>query len=284
MAGDEISDGQITAVVFSLSEAHLLQDCLPRLAQFDELLVCDMQSTDDTISVAVSHGARVLGVPRAPVVEAVRQLALDAVETEWTLFVDADELVPAGFRSTLRLDEIPHDVAAVNLRYTVVAFGRPLQHLLRDARKYSLLRTRLCHYAEPARAHQPPVFNGQAVDAPANVAPIAHMSFQSVRDVFEKTVRYARSNPDTPRLLTSPLALPRPILRDVIAGGAWRDGYTGIVLVVLYHAAQFYAAALAWEEDGYPETPWPPWTRRRLEAAGWLHRLLGRVRVTRVRL
>ena len=110
-------DGRITVITFSFNEAALLSDCLMRLTDFDELLVCNMQSSDDTVAVANRFGARIIDVPIVPIAESVRQLALDAVRTEWALMVDADEHLPDGFREALKLPDIPDDIAAVGLFY-----------------------------------------------------------------------------------------------------------------------------------------------------------------------
>lgn len=275
-------DGRITAVVFSRNESELLPACLSRLLDFDEVLVCDMESTDATRSVAESYGARVLPVPFALIAESVRQLALDAVESEWTLFVDADELLPSGFRGSLRLHELPAEVAGVRLRYTNVAFGVPLQHVLQGSAKYSLLRSDLARYEDVERAHLPPTFAGPVTNASESVPPIFHENFRSIEQSFEKTFRYARTNPHGAATFAGPLQLPKEIARDVLAG-AWRDGRAGVVIVTLNAIARFYAASIDWERQGFPDPGPTPQLRRLLGTAErgrrarlWLSRRLRR--------
>lgn len=270
-------DGRLTAVTFSRNEAYLLPACLSRLTEFDELLVCDMQSTDDTVVVATSHGASVVNVPFAPICEMVRQLAIDAVDTEWVLFVDADEHVPPGWRASLVLADIPSEIAGVRLRYDNVAFAVQLTHTLRGSAKYALLRSDLGHYEthyEDGRAHIPPIFDGPVIDAPLSVPPILHLNFRDVRQSLEKTLRYAESNPRGADAFANPFQLPREVVRDVVAGGAWRDGRAGIVLVTINAIGRFYAAALEWEQRGYHDPGWRPATRWEFALGGVLHRLL----------
>ena len=59
-----------------------------------EVLVCDGGSSDATLTVAESHGARVIAGER----RRARQLNRGAAEAsgEWLLFVHADTLLPAG--------------------------------------------------------------------------------------------------------------------------------------------------------------------------------------------
>jgi glycosyltransferase involved in cell wall biosynthesis len=258
-------DGRITAVVFSRNEADLLRGCLARLSDFEEVLVCDMESTDATRETAEDYGARVLPVPFTPVVEGARQCALDAVTSEWTFFVDADELVPHGFRDSLPLDALPGDVAGVRLRYTNVALGVPLQHLLQGSAKYSLLRSDLVQYETPV-PHVPPTFLGPVVDASRSVPPILHEGFRSIEQTFEKMLRYAKSDSFPASAFADPLHLPKEITRDILAD-AWRDGRTGVMLVTLNAIARFYAAALTWEQQGFPDRGLTKRQKRLLNAA-----------------
>lgn len=270
-------DGRLSAVTFSRNEAYLLPACLSRLTEFDEILVCDMQSSDTTVAVATSCGARVVTVPFAPVIELVRQQAIDAVDTEWVLFVDADEHVPPGWRASLALADIPPEIAGVRLRYDNVGFGVPLAYTLKGSAKYALLRSDLTHY-EDGRAHTPPRFTGPVIDAPPSVPSILHLNFRDVRQSVEKTLRYADSDPRGVELFANPLQFAREVVRDVVAGGAWRDGRAGVTVVTMSAFGRFYAAALEWERRGYDDPGWRPATRWALALGGVLHRLLTSLR------
>ena len=258
----------VSAVVYSRDEADLLRDCLPPLADFDEVLVCDMGSSDDTVAVAHAHGARVVPVPDAPVVEQVRQLGLDAATSEWVLFVDADEHVPAGYRAALApvLDGAD-DLAGVRVRYDNVAFGRMLAHSLQGSAKYALLRRGRARYAEPALAHVPPVLDGRAVDAPGSVPPIAHLNFRSVAQTTEKIVRYADNNPARFTRLDDPVLLLRELLRSTVFSGAWRDGRAGFAVAALHTFGHLYGSLLEAERAGTLDRPLPRRTTGLLAAA-----------------
>jgi hypothetical protein len=257
----------VSAVVYSRNEADLLRDCLPLLAGFDEVVVCDMGSTDDTVAVAAAHGARVVPVPDAPVVEQVRQLGLDAATSDWVLFVDADELVPAGFRAALApvLDGAG-DAAGVLVRYDNVAFGRMLEHSLRGSAKYALLRRGRARYAEPALAHVPPVLDGRALPAPPGLPPLHHLNFRSVAQTTEKIVRYADNNPGRFTRLDDPVLLLREVLRSTVFSGAWRDGRAGFAVAALHTFGHLYGSLLEAERSGTLTQDLPARTTRLLGA------------------
>lgn len=268
-------DGRITAVVFSYNEAELLAACLERLQEFDELLVCDMQSSDGTQSVAREHTAAVLEVPFAPIAETVRQRAIDAVTTEWLLFVDADEHLPEGFLKALQLPEFPDDVAGVRLLYDNVAFGTQLRYTLQGSAKYSLLRSDLAHYPEDERPHQLPVFSGRALDAPDSVPPILHLNFRSADQTLEKVLRYARTDPKEGDLLGDPLKSAKELVW-ALGSGSYRDGRAGLVVVSLHVFGRFYGRVLDWEQQGRPEPPLSPRNRAVMRALSFVLAVLSR--------
>ncbi len=258
----------VSAVVYSRNEADLLAACLPRLADFDEVLVCDMGSTDGTRQVAQDWGARVVPVPDAPVVEEVRQRGLEAATCDWVLFVDADELLPRGYRAALApvLDG-PDDVVAVRLRYDNEAFGRPLRYSLQGSAKYALLRRGRARYAEPALAHVPPQLDGRGVDAPPAVPPIAHLNFRTVEQTTEKVLRYAANHPDRLPPVDGPLSLLRELVRSTVVSGVWRDGRAGFAVAALHTFGQLYASLLRQEQAGELTQDLPATQTRWLRAA-----------------
>lgn len=244
------SRSSVSAVVFSRNEADLLRDCLPRLTGFDDVLVCDMESTDDTVAVATEHGAGVLAVPDVPVAERVRQRALDAVSSDWVLFVDADEHLPVGYRQALESVLGIDGLAGVRLRYDNLAFGRQLRHSLQGSAKYALVRRTLTRYSETVPAHRPPEFDGPVMDAPAGVPPILHVNFRTIAQTQEKVLRYAASRADVTERIDDPIALLRELARTTVFSGAWRDGRAGFAVAALHTMGQLSGSLLAAERDG----------------------------------
>ena len=72
-------DNRITAIVHTYNAREHLGRVLDTLQGFDELLVVDMESTDDTCDIARQKGARVVTFPRGEhrIVEPARQFGID---------------------------------------------------------------------------------------------------------------------------------------------------------------------------------------------------------------
>jgi glycosyltransferase involved in cell wall biosynthesis len=90
----------ISAVVLTRNEEENLPDCLASLAWADELLVVDSFSTDKTVELARSMGARVVQHPFRNFA-AQRNFAQAQARHDWVLFIDADERVSPELRDTI---------------------------------------------------------------------------------------------------------------------------------------------------------------------------------------
>ena len=84
------------AMIVRNEEAHL-ERCLASIAGLcDEIVVVDTGSTDRSIDIARSFGARVVERVWAADFAAARNVALEHVESPWALTIDADEAVTAS--------------------------------------------------------------------------------------------------------------------------------------------------------------------------------------------
>src|SRR2546423_10420198 len=64
-----------------------------------EIVVADTGSTDATISIAESFGARVISIPWNNDFAEARNLCLAAMKSDWVLSLDADEVLDASSAS-----------------------------------------------------------------------------------------------------------------------------------------------------------------------------------------
>jgi glycosyltransferase involved in cell wall biosynthesis len=81
----------ISAVIATRNEAHLLGPCLDSIRFCSELLVVDLQSTDDSVAVAERRGARVVRSERIPAgAEQLLPELVPTAENDWILLLDPD--------------------------------------------------------------------------------------------------------------------------------------------------------------------------------------------------
>lgn len=84
-------------------EEAMLGRCLAAVAgAVDEIVIVDTGSTDDTVAIAESFGARVLHHEWTGDFAAARNVSFDAATGDWILYLDADEVLVAGDADGLR--------------------------------------------------------------------------------------------------------------------------------------------------------------------------------------
>lgn len=95
--------GRISAVVNTYNAAGQLAKALESLRRFDEIVVCDMESTDNTREIAESYGAKVVIFPKNGynICEPARDFAIHSASNPWVIVVDADEQVPESLADYL---------------------------------------------------------------------------------------------------------------------------------------------------------------------------------------
>ena len=84
-------------------EEEMLPGCLEAVADaVDEIVIVDTGSSDRTVEIAESFGARVVDFPWNGSFSDARNLSLDSATGDWILYLDADEHVMPGDAKRLR--------------------------------------------------------------------------------------------------------------------------------------------------------------------------------------
>lgn len=92
----------LTAVVIAKNEEENLPLSLPYLKFCSQTIVIDNNSTDHTAQIARRYKAQVIEFPVNGDYSAIRNFALGKVDTDWVLFVDADELITPELASEIK--------------------------------------------------------------------------------------------------------------------------------------------------------------------------------------
>ncbi|MGO1617762.1 MAG: glycosyltransferase family 2 protein [Oceanisphaera sp.] len=119
----------LAAVLIVKNEADNLADCLATLDWVDEIVVLDSGSTDATQAVAEAAGARFFVNSEWPGFGKQRQIAQAHVQSDWILWVDADERVTPELKTSI---EAVLAKPTSNVVYSVPrlswVFGRFIRH------------------------------------------------------------------------------------------------------------------------------------------------------------
>lgn len=237
LAGQERRGGDtISVVINTYNASRHLHRVLDTVQDFDEVLVCDMESTDNTVEIARSRGCRVVTFGRGEhrIVEPARNFALQQATGRWVLVVDADELVPQGLAPYLyRLIGRPDCPAGLYLPRRNFFMGRFMHgsypdHILRFMKREGTVW--------PEQIHAQPAVDGPTATIPARRTDLAliHLANETWAERIDKINTY--TDLEVPRrshkryglgaLLTRPLFR---FLKAYVIKGGFRDGLPGLI-------------------------------------------------------
>jgi glycosyltransferase involved in cell wall biosynthesis len=98
-----MDENKISVVIHTYNEENSLGEILEYVKGFDEILVCDMESTDNTVKIAEKSGCRVITFPKEnhTIPEPARDFAIHSAKYPWVFVIDADEIVPEKLKDYL---------------------------------------------------------------------------------------------------------------------------------------------------------------------------------------
>lgn len=132
----------LSAIIPVRNEAHNLSRCLESLESVGEVYVIDSQSTDGTVVVAESHGARVVQFHYAGGWPKKRQWAMDTLPLayDWILLLDADEVLTPELVEEIRKAMQEPCTNGYYIALQMYFLGRRLRHSGASFWKLSLFR------------------------------------------------------------------------------------------------------------------------------------------------
>lgn len=246
---------KISVVINTYNAEQHLQRVLDSVKDFDEVLVCDMESTDHTLAIAQSNHCRVVTFPKEghTIVEPAREFAIHEASYPWVLVIDADELVTPQLHdylyAAINRTDAPAGIAIPRKNYFM---GRFLHSAYPD---YVLrfFRQDLTHW--PAVIHCSPDVDGKVVRIPAQQKELAleHLANDSVSDILRKSDTY--SNYELPRRRHKNYGIGaligRPLFRffkSYILKRGFLDGKPGLIHALLDAHYQFVIVSKLIEE------------------------------------
>ena len=234
------AENRISVVVNTYNAEKYLERVLDSVKDFDEVLVCDMESTDRTLEIARNYGCRIITFERKNynIVEPAREFAIRQAACPWVLVVDADELVSPSLRDYL-YEQVSRSDAPCGITIPRKNFfmGRFLHSAYPDYVLRFFQRDKT-HW--PAVIHCSPEVEGEVIKIPKNRTDLAlfHLANDSVSDILRKSDIY--SNNELPRRRNknygSWALLSRPMFRffkSYVLKRGFLDGKAGLIHAIL---------------------------------------------------
>ena len=231
---------KISVVINTYNASRFLRKALDTVKDFDEIVICDMESTDDTLDIAREYGCTIVTFPKGDCVSAepARTFAIQSARYEWVLVIDADELVTPELRQYLydhiaRTDQ-EEGVWIPRRNYFMGRFMHATypDYLLRFFIKEGTVW--------PAEVHTFPTVNGRTLHIPRNRQDLAftHIADDSVSDRLRKMDQYTDNEvvKRSHKHYGVGALLYRPFYRFFkfyVLKSGWRDGIPGLINAML---------------------------------------------------
>ncbi len=256
---------RISVVINTYNAQKHLDRVLEAVEGFDEVLVCDMESTDDTVAIAKRHGCRVVTFEKngCSIVEPARQFAIDKALCSWVLVVDADEIVSEELRDYLygfisKKDNKKSGLYIPRRNYFMGRFMHAYypDYILRFFKKEA---TRW-----PAVIHTAPIVDGVVGHVPKEKTNLAflHLANDDIATLLRKADNY--SDYEVPRRkgrqYGTMALVGRPLFRffkSYVLKGGFRDGVPGLIRAVFDGVYQFVVVAKIIEGRNNVKLPEP---------------------------
>jgi len=254
---DEPYPAGISALVHTRNEGAQIADCLETLAGWtDEIIVCDMESSDDTVRIAHQYTENILNHPLVANFDQARNVSAARAQYRWVFYLDADERVPARLGPHLRdlISAQGDQFEALLLPFRHHFAGRWMQSLYPGYTAPRLLKNG--RFVFRARLHAGAHVDGRLAQFPADdpALAIVHHSYKSLAHYLDKLNRYTDGEASNLHRDGSPFHWQHAVghfVEDFQAyydrGGASRDGVHGFLYAFLSGFYRFEQHAKLYE-------------------------------------
>lgn len=242
-----MANTKISAVVNTRNEAKNIYDCLKALSFCDEIVVVDMESTDETKDIAKEFTDRVYDHKMVGYVEPARNFAINKALGEWILVVDADERIPKTLAAKLIQIANAGEADFVRVPRKNLIFDHWMTHS-RWWPDYNIRFFKKGSVQWQDEIHSIPITIGTGIniDAEGELA-IEHHHYNTIDEYFERSLKYSTQQAkemvksgykfDPKDLITKPIG---EFISRFFAGEGYRDGLHGLVVALL----QFFSILL----------------------------------------
>lgn len=264
----------ISVCIVCRNEADKLGPCLESVSWANEIIVMDLSSTDDSLTVAKKHGARIITRAPVPIVELVRNEVSAEASSEWILVLDPDERVTPGLAKELQRLARRNEFDAIVIPRMNFDLGYPPSNpVQRYEPQLRMYRRHKVKWPMVPNA-LPQLLPDRVYSLPGrDDLVIKHDRNRNIPEVLDRVMRYApaqaQSMIDQGQIFTAKemlTTLAEKIYRHFFRGQAFRDGVPGVLRASMLVAFHFYVWAAFWQLSGARRTDADDRLMRRLGA------------------
>jgi glycosyltransferase involved in cell wall biosynthesis len=251
----------ISVVVNTYNEEINIARCLKSVSFVDEIIVCDMHSSDKTVEIARKLGAKIYYHQKEGFVEPARNFAISKATNEWILVLDADEEISATLAEKLKeIITNKEDISYMEIPRKNIIFNKWMKasgwwpdYQVRFFKKGTV------EWSD--KIHSKPKTKGQELRLLANEdLAIIHHHYSSISQFVERMNRYTdiqakQISDDGYRFKWQDLII-KPVdefLSRFFANQGFEDGLHGLALGLLQGFSHLLVYLKIWELEKFTQ-------------------------------
>lgn len=253
-----MSKNKISVVINTRNEEQNIEDCLKSVNFADEIIVVDMESTDDTVKIAKKYTDKIFSHKMVGYVEPARNFAISKAIGDWILIVDADERIGKGLAQKIIDIANSKEADFVRIPRKNIIFSQWIRH----SRWWPDLNIRFFKKGSvdwQNEIHSIPVTYGTGINLPQDEElALIHYHYKTIDEFIERALKYSRQQAkelldsgyvfEPSDLITKPFS---EFISRFFAGEGYRDGLHGLVLAFLQSFAILLIYLRLWQEKNY---------------------------------
>lgn len=246
---------KISVVIHTYNNEAFIRECLEAVKDFDEIVICDMYSTDRTLDIAREYNAKIVQHENIGWADPARNFAISQASQEWVLVVDSDEIITKDLKEYLYdFLKDPKDVTAIKIPRLNFYWGKPMEMFYPDSITRFFKRD-LVDW--PPYVHgTPTVSEGETliIDPNKREMSILHRSIDSFASEINTLNKYSTLEVDRMKGSGKKVSIPYAAWKAVwttfekfVLKGGYKDGTRGFIMCVRMGFYKFATQAKYWE-------------------------------------
>lgn len=245
---------KISVVIHTYNSEHFLPRCLEGVKDFDEIVICDMYSTDSTLEIAEKYKCRILMHENVGFADPARDFAIHQSTNDWVLVVDSDEVVPPNLPAYLYnfVEKEGGTFDGLYISRKNYFMGRFMHGSYPD---YQLRLFRSSKTTWPPTVHSRPLVDGKVARIPRRRKDLAfeHLINETVEQRLAKLNVYTnmecvRREGSTYSILGACFSCLNRFNQKYFFKGGFRDGKAGFAHAAIDSIYKFITVAKLWEQ------------------------------------
>lgn len=118
---------KISVVIHTYNSEKYIERCISSVTDADEIIICDMHSTDKTVEIAQKYGCKIVYFDNVGFAEPARNFANSQVTSDYFLVLDSDEYASKDLINYLKTYLTTHtDLEGIRIPYKNEVLGKVL--------------------------------------------------------------------------------------------------------------------------------------------------------------